>query len=109
MLNISATTGQILLKFEMQAYRTKLNVIETLKEDDLSWKMTPCGRRTQKLKTWNISATVGLTLLKYEIKAYRTKPNVIETLNEDELSWKMTPCGRRPQKIKLRISQQLLV
>ena len=50
MLNISATTGQILLKFEMYAYRTKLNVIETLNEDDLSWKITPCGKRPQKLK-----------------------------------------------------------
>ena len=48
--NISATIGPILLKFEMYAYRTKLNVIENLNEGDLSWKMTPCGRRPQKLK-----------------------------------------------------------
>ena len=48
--NISSTIGPILLKFEMLAYRTKLNVIETLNEDDLSWKMTPGGRRPQKSK-----------------------------------------------------------
>ena len=48
--NISSTIDPILLIFEMLAYMTKLNVIETLNEDDLSWKMTPCGRRPQKLK-----------------------------------------------------------
>ena len=52
--NISASIGPILLKFEMLAYRTKLNVIETLNEDDLSWKMTPCGRRPRKIGNWNI-------------------------------------------------------
>ena len=44
--NISSTIGPILLKFEMFAYRTKLNVIETFKgrrpfmEDDSLWKKT---------------------------------------------------------------------
>ena len=47
---ILSTIGPILLNFKMFAYRTKLNVIETLNEDNLSWKMTPCGRRPQKLK-----------------------------------------------------------
>ena len=38
--NISSI-GPTLLKFDMFAYRTILNVIETLNEDNLSWKMTP--------------------------------------------------------------------
>ena len=48
--NISATTGPILLRFETYAHTIKLNVMETLNKGDLSQKMTPCGRRPQKLK-----------------------------------------------------------
>ena len=43
--NISATTDPIFLKFETQVDDNKPNAIETLNEDNLSWKMTPCGRR----------------------------------------------------------------
>ena len=53
--NISATIGLILLKFEMLAHRTKTNVIEHLNEDDLSWKMTPCGTRPQNYNQEHLS------------------------------------------------------
>ena len=59
--NISSTICPIcpiLLKYEILAYRAKLNVIETLNEDNLSWKMTPL-EEDLKNKTRNISATTG--------------------------------------------------
>ena len=59
--NISATTGQILLKFETYAYRTKPKVTKVSNEDDLQWKMT------SKYEKENISETTGQIVLKFEI------------------------------------------
>ena len=75
--NISATIGP----FSM----TKLNVIETLNEDDLSWKMTPCGRRPQKLKLGISQQSLVRSYSNLKCRLIGPNQMLRETLNEDDL------------------------
>ena len=50
-LNISATTGRILLKFKTYANRINLECTTVSNGEDLQWKTTTNGRRPQHMKS----------------------------------------------------------